>query len=167
MRSWLGLGANLGCVQLTLKAAIGQIAKTPGITCLASSSLYRTQPIDAVGPDYCNAVMAIQTSLSPQALLATCQKIEADFGRVRTFRHAPRTLDIDILLYENSELNQADLVIPHPRLTERAFVLIPLIEINPDMVIPGQHGRADAFLSSVAGQRTEKISEISSAACVL
>lgn len=154
--AYLGLGANLGDARQSLKDAVVCLAQQHAITVLAKSSLYRTAPIDAGGDDYYNLVVKLETSLSAPALLALCHRIEHHFGRERPFRNAPRTLDIDIVLYGDMRMDEPDLVIPHPRAFERAFVLVPLVEIDPEIAIPG-HGRADALLPSVAHQRIEKV----------
>lgn len=154
--AYLGLGANLGDARQSLKDAVVCLAQQHAITVLAKSSLYRTAPIDAGGDDYYNLVVKLETSMSAPALLALCHRIEHHFGRERPFRNAPRTLDLDIVLYGDTRVDEPDLVIPHPRAFERAFVLVPLVEIDPDISIPG-HGRADALLLSVAHQRIEKV----------
>jgi 2-amino-4-hydroxy-6-hydroxymethyldihydropteridine diphosphokinase len=154
--AYLGLGANLGDARQTLKDAVVCLAQQHANTVLAKSSLYRTAPIDAGGDDYFNCVVKLDTTLSVRHLLALCHKIELHFGRERPFRNAPRTLDLDILLFGDQSIDEPDLIVPHPRLTERAFVLVPLVEIDPALVIP-QHGRADSFLAAVAGQRIEKM----------
>lgn len=154
--AYLGLGANLGDARQSLKDAVVCLAQQHAITVLAKSSLYRTAPIDAGGDDYYNVVVKLETSMSAHALLALCHRIEHHFGRERSFRNAPRTLDLDIVLYGDTRLNEPDLVIPHPRAFERAFVLVPLVEIEPEISIPG-HGRADALLPSVAHQRIDKV----------
>ncbi|MGA7779772.1 MAG: 2-amino-4-hydroxy-6-hydroxymethyldihydropteridine diphosphokinase [Paraburkholderia sp.] len=154
--AYLGLGANLGDARQTLKDAVVCLAQQHTITVLAKSSLYRTAPIDAGGDDYFNCVVKLDTTLQVRHLLALCHKIELHFGRERPFRNAPRTLDLDILLYGDQSIDEPDLIVPHPRLTERAFVLVPLVEIDPALVIP-QHGRADGLLPAVAGQRIEKM----------
>jgi 2-amino-4-hydroxy-6-hydroxymethyldihydropteridine diphosphokinase len=123
---------------------------------LAKSSLYRTAPIDAGGDDYFNCVVKIDTTLGVRHLLGLCHAIEHHFGRERPYRNAPRTLDLDILLYGASSIDEMDLVVPHPRMTERAFVLVPLLELEPDLIVP-QRGRADAFAAAVADQRIEKV----------
>jgi 2-amino-4-hydroxy-6-hydroxymethyldihydropteridine diphosphokinase len=123
---------------------------------LAKSSLYRTAPIDAGGDDYLNCAVKVDTTLPVRHLLALCHKIEHQFGRERPFRNAPRTLDLDILLYGDQSIDEADLIVPHPRLIERAFALVPLVEIEPALIIP-QHGRAAALLDGVSGQRIEKV----------
>ncbi len=154
--AYLGLGANLGDARQSLKDAVVCLAQQHAVTVLAKSSLYRTGPIDAGGDDYYNLVVKLETSMSARALLALCHRIEHHFGRERPFRNAPRTLDVDIVLYGDAHINELDLIIPHPRAFERAFVLVPLVEIDPEIAIPG-HGRADALLPSVIHQRIEKV----------
>lgn len=154
--AWLGIGANLGDARQTLKDAVVCLAQQHTLTVVAKSSLYRTAPIDAGGDDYYNCVVKIETSLDVHALLALCQRVEHHFGRERPFRNAPRTLDIDILLYGDATIDETDLVVPHPRMTGRAFALVPLVEIDPELVIPGL-GPASAFLAAVAEQRIEKV----------
>ncbi|WCM20413.1 2-amino-4-hydroxy-6-hydroxymethyldihydropteridine diphosphokinase [Paraburkholderia bryophila] len=154
--AYLGLGANLGDARQTLKDAVVCLAQQHTISVLAKSSLYRTAPIDAGGDDYFNCVVKVDTTLPVRHLLALCHKIEHQFGRERPFRNAPRTLDLDILLFGDQSIDEADLIVPHPRLVERAFVLVPLLEIDPTLVIP-QRGRADALLPGVSDQRIEKV----------
>ncbi|KVE39873.1 2-amino-4-hydroxy-6-hydroxymethyldihydropteridine diphosphokinase [Burkholderia sp. TSV86] len=154
--AYLGLGANLGDARQALKDAVVCLAQQHSIVVLDKSSLYRTAPVDADGGDYYNCVVKIDTALAAHALLALCQKIEHHFGRERPYRNAPRTLDIDILLYGDLTIDESDLVVPHPRLTGRAFALVPLVELDPALVIPTL-GRADAFLAAVADQRIEKV----------
>lgn len=154
--AYLGLGANLGDARQALKDAVVCLAQQHAITVLGKSSLYHTAPVDASGGDYYNCVVKIDTVLAARALLALCQKIEHHFGRERPYRNAPRTLDIDILLYGELTIDEPDLVVPHPRLTERAFALVPLVEIEPALAIPAR-GRADGFLADVAHQRIEKV----------
>ncbi|WP_028202032.1 2-amino-4-hydroxy-6-hydroxymethyldihydropteridine diphosphokinase [Paraburkholderia nodosa] len=154
--AWLGVGANLGDARQTLKDAVVCLAQQHTLTVVAKSSLYRTAPIDAGGDDYYNCVVKIETSLDVHALLALCQRVEHHFGRERPFRNAPRTLDIDILLYGDATIDETHLVVPHPRMTGRAFALVPLVEIDPELVIPGL-GPASAFLAAVADQRIEKV----------
>ena len=128
--AYLGLGANLGDARQTLKDAVVCLAQQRTITVLAKSSLYRTAPVDAGGDDYFNCVVKIETSLPARQLLRLCHTVEEQFGRERPYRNAPRTLDLDILLYGDSSIDEADLIVPHPRLTERAFVLVPLVELD-------------------------------------
>ena len=154
--AYLGLGANLGDARQTLKDAVVCLAQQHTIAVLAKSSLYRTAPVDAGGDDYFNCVVKVSTTLPARHLLRLCHTIEQHFGRERPFRNAPRTLDLDILLFGNSCIEEADLVVPHPRLTERAFALVPLVELDHEAIIP-QRGRADAFLAGVHDQRIEKV----------
>ncbi len=132
--AYIGLGANLGDARRAVTAAIQAIAALPHLRLMRQSSLYGSAPLDAGGDDYVNAVVEVQTRLDPHALLAALQSIENAAGRARPYRNAPRTLDLDLLLYHQLVLNEADLVIPHPRMEQRAFVLRPLAEIAPALV---------------------------------
>lgn len=143
--AYIGLGANLGDSRATVLQALNAIAGLDGLTLTRQSSLYGSAPVDAGGDDYVNAVAQVQTRLQPHALLAQLHTIEDAAGRRRPFRNAPRTLDLDILLYDQQVLNDVDLVIPHPRMVQRAFVLRPLAEIAPALV-------SDAQLQAVADQ---------------
>ncbi|WP_322068641.1 2-amino-4-hydroxy-6-hydroxymethyldihydropteridine diphosphokinase [Paraburkholderia bannensis] len=154
--AWLGIGANLGDARQTLKDAVVCLAQQRTITIVAKSSLYRTAPIDAGGDDYFNCVVKLETCLTAHDLLALCQRIEHHFGRERPFRNAPRTLDIDVLMFGDAMIDDPDLIVPHPRMTVRAFVLAPLAEIDAELVIPG-HGVVSTFLPGVADQRIEKL----------
>jgi 2-amino-4-hydroxy-6-hydroxymethyldihydropteridine diphosphokinase len=154
--AYLGLGANLGDARQTLKDAVVCLAQQHTINVLAKSSMYRTAPVDAVGDDFFNCVVKVETTLSVRHLLALCHMIESQFGRERPFRNAPRTLDLDILLYGDQRIDEPDLIVPHPRLAERAFALAPLVEIDSTLVIP-QRGPAVDLLPAVAGQRIEKM----------
>jgi 2-amino-4-hydroxy-6-hydroxymethyldihydropteridine diphosphokinase len=154
--AYLGLGANLGDARQTLKDAVVCLAQQCAISVLAKSGLYRTAPVDAGGDDYFNCVVAIETELSVRQLLKLCLAIEDHFGRERPYRNAPRTLDLDILLFGAACIDDVDLIVPHPRLTDRAFALVPLLELNGDIVIPAR-GLAASFLPSVAEQRIELV----------
>jgi 2-amino-4-hydroxy-6-hydroxymethyldihydropteridine diphosphokinase len=155
--AYIGLGANLGAPRQALASATRELAVLAGGDgAVRSSSIYRSEPIDASGPDYCNAVVELRTSLGPLALLRELQRIEAAHGRERGYRHAPRTLDLDLLLYGDTILDSAELTLPHPRLGERAFVLLPLAEIAPGLVIPGI-GCVTGLLAGVAGQRIDRL----------
>ena len=125
---------------------------------MLASSLYSSAPIESSGDDYVNAVAGLQTSLSAQQLLNALQAIELAFGRERPYRNAPRTLDLDVLLYGTEKIATETLVVPHPRMTERAFVLLPLIQIAPDIDIPG-HGSAVDLLDSVKNQAIFQLAE--------
>ena len=154
--AYIGLGANLGDAAAALDAAAAALGALPGTTVLARSSTYRTAPVDATGPDYLNAVVALRTGLSPEALLAGLQAIEAAHGRERPYHHAPRTLDLDLLLHGAARVDTPSLVVPHPRLHERAFVLVPLAEIAPDLDVPGR-GPVATLVAAVTGQRVERL----------
>ncbi len=134
VETYLGLGANLGDAPATLVWAIQQLRLVPGVQVGICSSLYRTAPMDSSGPDYSNAVLQIQTVLTAPALLQCLHSIEAAAGRERPYRNAPRTLDLDILLYGEASMDSAALTIPHPRMQQRAFVLLPLANIAPARV---------------------------------
>lgn len=132
--AWVALGANLGDAPQTVQGAIAAIGRLPGTTLTQQSSLYRTAPVDSTGPDYINAVVEIATTLTAPDLLAELQRLELAAGRERPYRNAPRTLDLDILLYGDARIDSARLTVPHPRMHERAFVLVPLAEIAPGRV---------------------------------
>lgn len=132
--AYVGLGANLGDAAGTLAQAMRQLGLSPGVTLTGRSSLYRSAPVDSSGPDYINAVVALQTHLTAPDLLHCLHGIEEAAGRERPYRNAPRTLDLDILLYGDGHISSAALTIPHPRMWQRAFVLVPLAEIAPQRV---------------------------------
>jgi 2-amino-4-hydroxy-6-hydroxymethyldihydropteridine diphosphokinase len=136
--AYIALGANLGDAQSQVRQAIHNIAQLPDTRLVGTSSLYRTAPFEARGPDYINAVIVILTRLDGHELLLRLQHLEVAQGRERSFRNAPRTLDLDILLYGNATINTPTLQVPHPRMFERAFVLVPLAEIAPDWVTAAQ-----------------------------
>jgi 2-amino-4-hydroxy-6-hydroxymethyldihydropteridine diphosphokinase len=127
----VGLGANLGEPLQTLDAAVTALAQQAGARLVAVSSAYRSSPVDATGPDFVNAVAVLETALAPLALLDVLQALEQDFGRTRPFHHAPRTLDLDLLLFGMERRVLPRLVVPHPRLHERAFARVPLDEAAP------------------------------------
>ena len=133
IRAYIGLGANLGDPRETIQAALRELAATPALTILEVAPLYASAPIDSSGPNYINTVAGLDTSLGPQALLAVLQKIELLHGRERPYINAPRTLDLDLLLYDDIKLDSPTLIIPHPRMHQRAFVLKPLHDIAGDL----------------------------------
>ena len=133
-RAFIGLGANLGEAQRTVEAALQSLADAPGVHALRASSLYASAPVDAGGDDYVNAVAEIHTSRSAPALLQLLQQLEQGAGRQRPYLNAPRTLDLDLLLYGQGRIVSPALVVPHPRMHQRAFVLLPLQELAPDLV---------------------------------
>ncbi len=131
---FIGIGANLGDAKTSVLRAVQSIAALPHTALVAQSSLYRTAPLESSGADYVNAVVQIATSLTAARLLAHLQQIENQAGRQRPYRNAPRTLDLDILLFGDAAIDTPDLAVPHPRMNERAFVLVPLAEIAPQLV---------------------------------
>ncbi|PTD95201.1 2-amino-4-hydroxy-6-hydroxymethyldihydropteridine diphosphokinase [Pseudothauera lacus] len=152
VRAYVAFGANLGDPAVALQAALAALGGLPQTTLAACSALYRSAPVGVDGqPDYTNAVIAVDTGLSASTLLAALLEIEREAGRTRDYHRAPRILDLDLLLYGDAEIHQPDLDVPHPRMHERAFVLLPLLEIAPQVVIPG-HGSAAALLAGVADQ---------------
>jgi 2-amino-4-hydroxy-6-hydroxymethyldihydropteridine diphosphokinase len=158
LRAAVGLGANLGDARATLHAAAQALAALPATQGLRVSSHYRSAPLDADGPDYVNAVAVVETALAPAALLAALQAIEQQHGRTRPYRHAPRVLDLDLLLCGELVVDTPTLRLPHPRLHTRAFVLLPLLEVWPEAVVPG-HGAARTLLAGVEGQRIERLAD--------
>lgn len=150
--AYVALGANLGDAAATLRQALQTLGATPGLRLVRASSLYRTAPVDSSGPDYINAVAEVATTLTAPALLRALQAIENAAGRERPYRNAPRTLDLDLLLYGSARIESAELTVPHPRMGERAFVLVPLAEVAPALV------GAEA-LQAVAGQGVERITD--------
>lgn len=133
--AYLGLGSNLGDRRANLSAAINSLP--PAASVLRASSIYQTEPWGYLEqPAFLNQVLEVETSLSPADLLITLKSLEAGLGRQATFRYGPRLIDLDILLYDDLVINQPDLVIPHPQLAQRAFVLVPLAELAPDLLHP-------------------------------
>jgi 2-amino-4-hydroxy-6-hydroxymethyldihydropteridine diphosphokinase len=156
MIAFVGIGANLGDARGNVVDALAPLSAQPGCRLLAASSLWRTAPIDSSGDDYINAVAQVDTSLDAHALLKALQAIELQHGRERPYRNAPRTLDLDLLLYGDQTIHTPDLLVPHPRMHERAFVLAPLLEVAPDIAIPG-HGRAAGLLPAVSDQAISRL----------
>ena len=147
---YVGLGANLGDAQLAVQKASAELANLPLTEWVASSSLYQSSPVDAQGPDFVNAVVHLKTRLNAIDFLHACQAIENRAGRERPYLNAPRTLDIDILLFGEANIQSEELLIPHPRMRARAFVLFPLSEIATHLV-------SAADLRQVAGQSIQKV----------
>ena len=156
MIAYIGIGANLGDASANVDDAFARLGALAGCRVLAASSKYRTAPIDSSGADYVNAVACIDTPLDAPSLLAALHAIELAHGRERPYRNAPRTLDLDILLYGDEQIDLPTLHVPHPRMLERAFVLVPLLEIAPDVTVPGR-GAASQFLPAVADQVITRI----------
>lgn len=154
---FLGLGSNLAEPVRQLRAAVARIAALDGVTLTGVSSLYASAPVGyADQPTFLNAVVRVSTELSPDELLTRLQAIEQDQGRTREFLNAPRTLDLDIVLYDQLVSDDPRTTLPHPRCHERAFVLLPLLELSPDCVIPGR-GPARDWLAGCADQGIQKL----------
>jgi 2-amino-4-hydroxy-6-hydroxymethyldihydropteridine diphosphokinase len=147
--AYIALGSNLKDPQRQLHAGFAALSRLPDTQCIARSSLYRSAPVGyADQPDFVNAIAAISTALAPRALLDALLAIEREHGRVREFPNAPRTLDLDITLYGERTIEEPGLSIPHPRMHERAFVLVPLAEIAADAIVPAR-GRVRELLAGV------------------
>ena len=156
--AYIALGANLGDAAAALRQAVKAIAQLPQTRLVKTSSIYKTAPLASgsdvpatdelaeLGSDYLNAVVEVQTSLNAPALLQNLQQLEQAAGRERPYPNAPRTLDLDLLLYGSASIGSANLVVPHPRMWQRAFVLVPLAEIAPELV-------ADLRIQAVQGQK--------------
>lgn len=156
-RAILGMGANLAERENNISAAIRSLELLPMCTVLRISSLYETKPVGVkdTQPDYINCVVEVETDLSPRALLGACLGIEAALGRERIYDKAPRVIDIDLILYEGETLHTAELTVPHPAMRERAFVLRPLSELYPDLLVYGESYAAD--LDKLGEQRIKRV----------
>ena len=155
--AFVALGANLGNPVQQIAAGVEALAMLPNTRLTAVSPFYRSAPVGYAGqPDFVNAVAKIETALAPRELLDALLAIERDFGRIRDVKNGPRTLDLDIALYGDSQVSEPGLEIPHPRMRERAFVLVPLADIDPDQVVPGL-GRAADLLAGVDATSVEKM----------
>lgn len=157
--AFIGLGSNLEDPRSQLQRAFDELDGLPETRLVARSSLYRSAPLGYPDqPEFVNAVAEIATAMTPQTLLQALLQIEHRHGRERTFRNAPRTLDLDVLLYDDTQLHEHGLTIPHPQMHLRAFVLQPLLEIAPDAGIPGM-GRARQALQNCTNQMLEKLAD--------
>jgi len=154
--AFIGVGANLGDARESVLQAIARLTELRDSHLSGRSSLFRSVPIEAGGADFVNAVVRIETGLTADELLTELQAIENDFGRERPYVNAPRTMDLDVLLFGPQQINTEKLVVPHPRLTERAFALIPTLQIDPFVIVPGK-GAAHMFAPAVANQSIFKI----------
>jgi 2-amino-4-hydroxy-6-hydroxymethyldihydropteridine diphosphokinase len=144
-RAFLGLGSNLGDRLPNLQRAVDLLAATPGIAVLRSSRVYETTPIGPPQPDFLNAVVEVETALEPGDLLAACSDVERELHRVRGIHWGPRTIDVDLLTYGDRVVETNELIVPHPRMHERAFVLVPLLELAEDPPLPGGRHIRDLF----------------------
>ncbi|MDV2115727.1 2-amino-4-hydroxy-6-hydroxymethyldihydropteridine diphosphokinase [Alcaligenes faecalis] len=149
------MGANLGEARQTLETAAAELAATVGVQDLTLAHFYSTAPVDSSGPDYVNTVVRFSCKLTPEALLDRLQAIEQEHGRTRLYRNAPRTLDLDLLLYGQAQIQTERLIVPHPRMHERAFVLVPLADLAPELELA--QGHINALLESVRGQGIRRL----------
>lgn len=150
-KAYLGLGSNMGNTKQNLQSAIDSLESFEGVTILKKSSYYETEPVGYDDQDwFLNLVIELETTLEPKELLVLCQTVEELLKRKRIIRWGPRTIDVDILLYENYRSNEEILTVPHPRMTERAFVMIPLYEIAPNLMIGDSP--IDELLKDVEGK---------------
>jgi 2-amino-4-hydroxy-6-hydroxymethyldihydropteridine diphosphokinase len=155
--AYVGIGSNLEDPRGQVLRAFDELGRLPRTRVTARSSLYRTAPVGHLAqPDFVNAVAALDTQLLAPELLATLLALEARHDRKRSFANAPRTLDLDLLLYGDAQIDEPGLSVPHPRMHERAFVLAPLVEIAPAAAIPGV-GPASEQLAACSGQKVERI----------
>jgi 2-amino-4-hydroxy-6-hydroxymethyldihydropteridine diphosphokinase len=155
--AFVALGANLGDPLRTLRLAVESLQALPHSQLIATSAFYRTAPLGLPNqPDFINAVVSLHTKLTPAGLLEALFAIEAQFGRQRSIRNAPRTLDLDLLLHGEHLSDDPTLTLPHPRMHQRAFVLAPLAEIAPDLSVPG-HGRVADLLAACVDQPIERL----------
>jgi 2-amino-4-hydroxy-6-hydroxymethyldihydropteridine diphosphokinase len=148
--AFVGLGANLGEPVAAVRQALLDLAAVPGVLSMRHSALYGSSPVGATGPDYVNAVAELHTTLTAPALLAALQALENEAGRLRPYRNAPRTLDLDLLLFGSAQIHSTRLTVPHPRMAERAFVLRPLHDLAPVLA-------SAAALAAVANQPLWKL----------
>lgn len=155
-RAYLGIGGNIGDRAANIEFAVDMLKKSELIEVKKTSSLYETEPVGYVDQDwFMNVVVEIETTMSPYELLEYCQSIESELKRIRLIRWGPRTIDVDILMYEGYESSDETLTVPHPRMTERAFVMVPLYEINSDIEIAGKN--ISEWMESLEGEEINKL----------
>ncbi len=153
-RGYLGLGSNIGERRGHLQAAVWRLESVRGVSVLESSSVYETEPVGLVldQPEFLNACVAIETTLSPLELLSACKAVERALGRTRSMRHGPRVIDVDVLLLDSVALRVPGLTVPHPELASRRFVLVPLLELGPQIALPDGTPLAGALSALAGGQ---------------
>jgi 2-amino-4-hydroxy-6-hydroxymethyldihydropteridine diphosphokinase len=155
VRAFLALGSNLGDRLEHLRRAVSLLGDREGVRFVRSSRVYETSPVGPPQPDYLNAVIEVETTLGARGLLRACLDVEQAMGRVRAERWGPRVIDVDVLTFDDERIDEPDLVVPHPRMHERAFVLVPLLELTADPMLPGAVRVADLRLAddAVSGVR--------------
>lgn len=153
-RAYIGLGANLGDGAATLRQVLAELRDLEGVVAVKASPFYRSAPVEAAGPDFTNAVAAVDTHLAPLALLDALQALENRHGRQRPYKNAPRTLDLDLLLYGDVAMDHERLSLPHPRMHLRAFVLLPLRDLAPGLVLKGRN--IDDWVGEIRDQAIER-----------
>lgn len=156
--AFVGIGSNLDDPRAQVLRGLRSLEALPRSVLQRRSPLYRSAPVDAAGPDFVNAVAMLRTELSPMELLAALQAVEQRHGRMRSGHHAPRTLDLDLLLYGSQTIDEPTLHVPHPRLHQRAFVLRPLLDIEPTLQAPAL-GPLAAWLDATRGQHLQRIED--------
>lgn len=157
----IALGSNMGESADTLQKAVNTIAALDGVSVIKASSMYRTKPVGFLDQaDFTNAVLIARTALSPAALYDELAKIELEFGRVRLFKDGPRTLDLDVIVCDDLISDDEHILLPHPRAQERAFVLVPLNEIAPDLIFPDTHDSVSTALSKLDASDLDGISKL-------
>ncbi|WP_050183653.1 2-amino-4-hydroxy-6-hydroxymethyldihydropteridine diphosphokinase [Domibacillus robiginosus] len=157
-QAYLSLGTNMGNREEQLKEAVRQLHNQKKLDVLAVSSIYETDPVGFTDqPSFLNIVVKVKTSMTAEELLTVCQRIENDLGRKRLVRWGPRTIDLDILLYNHDNIKSDSLIIPHPRMSERAFVLVPLAEIDAAIQLPGTSVPLEQYAKNVQGKEGVKL----------
>jgi 2-amino-4-hydroxy-6-hydroxymethyldihydropteridine diphosphokinase len=158
--AYVGLGSNLESPSWQIASALEALGALPGTSVHSCSSLYRTAPVGYAGqPDFVNAVVCLKTALAPRELLDALLSIEREHGRTRALRNGPRTLDLDLLLHGDVRIDEPGIQVPHPRLAERAFVVVPLAEIAPALVLPDGVAVAELAPALAGAQRIERIDD--------
>ncbi|SDJ72836.1 2-amino-4-hydroxy-6-hydroxymethyldihydropteridine diphosphokinase [Salimicrobium halophilum] len=157
-RAYIALGSNISPRKRYLQEAIRLLEENPAISVDGQSFIYETDPVGYVEQDdFLNMVIAVDTSFSPLALLDACQEVEDSLGRVRSIRWGPRTIDLDILIFEGAEMNTERLVLPHPYLYERAFVLVPLADVNRDLCVPPEGRTVDSLVEDLSKEEVAAV----------
>jgi len=150
VRAFLGLGSNVGDRLANVQQAVDRLARTEGIRVVRASRVYETEPVGPPQPDYLNAVVEVETMLQPGSLLEACLGVEAAMGRVRAERWGPRIVDVDVLTFGDEQIDEPGMTVPHPRMAHRAFVVVPLLELDPHHRLPDGRRLAEVRLGPEA-----------------